>query len=144
MNAQQADSLRILADFLDAGVPGRFDMNLYLVEEVCGTRACALGWGTTIPALRERGLTRRGSYPTCSGAQGMDAAIEFFGIDGGEAMRLFGCNHTWSREWNSPKEAAAEMRLFLAEKGYYQAGASDAFERFKARILAPLPVTVSL
>ena len=53
-----------LADFLMTSVPGiRFDYGSWVGSDwkgkpdlSCGTTACALGWGTTMPELRELGL----------------------------------------------------------------------------------------
>lgn len=140
MNPQQADSLRILADFLECGVCGKFDMDLYFhTDRECGTRACALGWATTIPALQQRGLRRSGSgMPEFGLNRGLEAASEFFGLDHMEACRLFSPNTPVSRVWGEAKEAAAEIRLLLAEHGYAMPPSDDGFTAFKVKMLAPV------
>lgn len=61
--AAKLDLLLALADFLDELPPQRFDYAQWVGEDwqgkpdlSCGTCACAMGWGPSVPALKAAGL----------------------------------------------------------------------------------------
>ncbi len=103
-HAESRRRLLVLADFLDALPPRRFDYSSWvgmdwkgLPDLSCGTTACALGWATAIPEFQALGLrlvktdlshsfsrVMLGDYNTNSSA----AAI-VFGITSDEADYLF-------------------------------------------------------
>lgn len=66
-NLKFARRLMILAEFLYALPPGRFDLRSWAGSDdhpymgrkdlSCGTTACALGWATTLPFVRRLGIT---------------------------------------------------------------------------------------
>jgi len=121
-----------LADFLDELPRWKFDFSTWFSDDWrvkdCGTKACALGWATTIPSFRKAGLRRgfnyaNGVYPTYEG-RGNDpicVAADFFGILDYEAERLFtpkvftlGLGRLPDRA--TPKQVSKEIRKFLKEK----------------------------
>lgn len=145
MNPQQAENLLLLADFLARGVPGRFNMDLYYAESLlCGTRACALGWACTLPALNAQGLVIGPSgIPTLRedldiGGMACRATEKIFGLTFKEHSRLFSTNGIAGRQWDKPTQAAAEMYALLAEKGYHQSAKPNDFARFMAKVREPV------
>lgn len=113
-----------LAAHLDRVPPEKFDMNFFgeasraarhRNEVRCATKACALGWATSIPEFAKAGLELR-AYPESTGADvyykgesNFDAAEIFFGLDSIDASRLF------SRGSNDPILKAAEIRGFVRD-----------------------------
>lgn len=104
MNATGKRRLLKLADFLEtADLPGSFDMGVWADNEkngrpACGTRACAMGWATTIPSFRRAGLfLNRCLDPQFEDNIGSYAAAAFFDISEDKARELFvfyGGRHT--------------------------------------------------
>ena len=97
----------------------------------CGTTACALGWATTIPELRDAGLrlflftatpVKDLAYPCLylDGTKIFEAACKVFGITMNEANFLFNPSDQDS-ETPSPDASAAEVaqhiRAFVAVGG---------------------------
>lgn len=83
----------------------------------CGTSACALGWATTIPALRKKGLRLRcvsgAMYePTCPGAidtEGVSSIL--FGLTANEHNHMFtpgNMSHDGGK-WVNPKHGLVDL-----------------------------------
>ena len=99
-NKQTARLLTLLADRISKVPEGEFEMKNCWAKEiddegrpVCGTVACALGWGSTVPALRKRGLRLSNKLglisPLCGKEFGVLAGVKAFGITEDEAVLLF-------------------------------------------------------
>lgn len=98
----------------------------------CGTTACALGWATTMPKLRKKGLRLNrdefawhGGYVEMNGLDGAGAATEAFDVGYEDACYLFypETRHSSSislpvspKEKATPKQVAKHIRRFVAWK----------------------------
>jgi hypothetical protein len=122
-----------LAKFLRTVKPERFDMGTWVGGDwdgkpdlSCGTRACAMGWATTIPEFRALGLRlgRRGTsaeglpvFPVLKGERGSTwatCAEKIFGLNQGEASYLF--IPGWGDTPNTPKAEARRIEHFANRK----------------------------
>jgi hypothetical protein len=114
------DTLATFLDSFDAtkGHKDDFDMGVWFdssQEPGCGTTACALGWATTIPALRDAGLSRdEDGDPTFGGLRCLSAAAAFFEIDTKQSVLLFWPYSYCEVDDRSPKGVAARIRGLLA------------------------------
>lgn len=126
MNATGKRRLLKLADFLEtAELSGEFDLTTLANETrsaqpKCGTRACALGWATTIPSFQRAGLCLRQGDLRLKGRRGNgwgETAATFFGISFGEAIDLFGAGRSAATEGMPAREAVARaIRALVASK----------------------------
>ena len=120
--------LTTLAEFLEdfAGRTGPADtleMGTWFQDpdRGCGTAACALGWATTIKALRDEGLVRDYlGLPAYGGFSQYQAAEEFFDITRKSARKLFGfagygVDGFGNYRDPAPAEVAARVRLLIAQ-----------------------------
>jgi hypothetical protein len=136
-----------LADFLDELPPKRFDFTQWVDEDwkgkpdlSCGTKACALGWATTIPSFRRLGMNLGhhidvyggvvnyvrlgGSRDLCDGP--FKAAKKVFGLATYEEFEFLfvpdsACELGDREYYNSgggakPKTVAKDIRRFVAKK----------------------------
>lgn len=114
--------------------PKRFSLDYWVGNDwkgeadlSCGTKACALGWATTIPSLRKEGLRLRPNR-FCGGfvviltkngsevASNLDAAAAIFGITVDAAHRLFMADDILG--WDATaKQVAKRIEAFIAERG---------------------------
>lgn len=85
----------------------------------CGTAACALGWGTTIPSFRRAGLKLmpglvRLDHEDGDSDFGFEAGVSFFGITYGESEYLFS---PAGGEGNAtPKQVAKKIEKFVEKR----------------------------
>ena len=115
--------LRKLAALLDVVPPEKFGMAYYgwglreiAQKPVCATKACVMGWATTIPEVAAMGLELRapeGSraadlYLNGEFVRGGDAAMKLFGISATQAQRL-----VYEGE-DDPRAKAVEIRRLVA------------------------------
>lgn len=131
--------LLVLAEFLEKLPPERFDYGTWVGRNwagakdlSCGTRACALGWATTIPEFQEAGLClirdaygdgvvrfNRGEPNRYQSS--LDAGAAMFGLNEDESAFLFYPGEVLDDEDEpapsdlaSPSEVAAHIRKFVA------------------------------
>lgn len=123
--AYHARRLLKLANVLDDVPDNRFDMSTwgtpdFLEKPACGTSACALGWATTIPSLRDK--RRCGLRLECNtagdegyvtgnveGGRNRDSfavAAHTFGLDPRTAEKLF-------TGYSTPRLKAAQIRRLV-------------------------------
>ena len=138
MNATHKRRLLMVADLLDKLPRKRFDYAVWVGDDwegkpdlSCGTTACALGWATTIPALRRAGLRLfyrrvglRGSRDVGMGYLGYlssesKAAKAVFGLDREELIFLFTPSGPLAAD-STPKQVARHIRKFVANGGIYE------------------------
>ncbi len=128
-----------LADFLDKLPPDKFDFSKWVGNDwqgkpnlSCGTRACALGWGCTIPSFRKAGLVLKPNPDTYSdykfipGLKGNESGLDgtyragrvIFGLVRSEFKRLFTTDSEISHlnDNASSKQVAKEIRKFVKER----------------------------
>lgn len=112
--------LETLATFLETKVPRKhFDMgrfwNVGPDQDLgdCGTAACALGWGTTIPVFRKIGFRPAVGWSSVvlGDNTGCHAGADLFGITFAQSRDLFD-DH---RGDETPKQVARRIRRFVAE-----------------------------
>lgn len=91
----------------------------------CGTSACALGWATTMPALRREGLrlvrSSRGGIVRLGSREGIHAGARAFGISAREATFLFIPGQLMDGQWApwsgaTNKEVAKHIESFVKAK----------------------------
>lgn len=138
------ERLLLLADFLEKMPEERFDYVSWVgygwqgkPDLSCGTTACALGWATTIPELRDAGLRLVKVYSRYDGSRShtfvtsveypetydaidgnrysIMAAKEVFGINSLEANSLF-VPDTFMHEESTAKDIAELIRYFVANE----------------------------
>lgn len=116
-----------LAAHLDRVPPEKFDMGIFgeagraarhRNEVRCATKACALGWATSIPEFAKAGLELR-AYASSTdadvyyrGESNLIAAEMFFDLEEREAEQLF------IRGSNDPIDKAADIRRFVRDNGF--------------------------
>ncbi len=98
-----------LADHLETVPPDNFDMGFWK----CGTKACAIGHGCTIPSFRRAGLhlSILEDEPIYKNLHHYDAIAEFFGIPFSDAVDLFSTNN--ANKYLTPHEMALHIREYL-------------------------------
>lgn len=117
-----------LAKFLREEVPrDRFDYWTFAGPDwdgssmTCGTKACALGWATTIPAFHRAGL-RMELHPEYNSVRftvegkymdPFEAGAVFFGLEGSESDYLFTPSGTPD---DRPDLAAAKIEKFVSNR----------------------------
>jgi hypothetical protein len=135
--------LTMLADYMDGlhpRWPDKFDMSVWRKERpFCGTRACALGWGTTMPEFRAMGLRLttewpRGLVPTYQGKTHWEALALFFDIAPKQAETLFSGDLQQSVE--TPQEWATHCRTFIK----LNQQEPEQFKTFMAKVQEPVRV----
>lgn len=92
------------------------------LDRACGTRACAMGWATQIPAFRRIGLRLRWraydgqgevQWPQAKAWDGFSVAEKLFGINANEALGLF--DPYFGAPWTR-RQVARAIRLFVKER----------------------------
>jgi hypothetical protein len=63
--------------------------DLALLNNACGTAACAVGWACVYPPFKAQGLGRYGSGPEFNSEVSWAATMAFFEVDDYEAQSLF-------------------------------------------------------
>lgn len=127
--------LLLLAKLLRTLPRKRFDYNRWVGYDwagdpdlSCGTTACALGWATTIPALRRAGLRLvRGvgcagyvtlrdfrTSPMDTYEQSLRAAMQVFGLTRRDAAFLFVPG--WAEVTATPKYVARKIERFVERR----------------------------
>ncbi len=118
--------LETLADFLWDLEPKGFNIIGWGSVEDCGTVACAGGHATTIPTLREAGLSSiKDKCDTNllmpvyedSGFKwtGLGALCHFFGLTADQAMRIFYSYSYPLMSETTPRNVATRIREIIAE-----------------------------
>jgi hypothetical protein len=133
------DRLLKLADFLDTLPRKRFDFGCYVDTETwkgkpdlsCGTKACAMGWATTMPFFRRLGLRLNEDGIVCL-KDDLDKPGNFFAeVDKIAGDKLFGLTSV-AYEFlfvpqgtsgvnplqvdATPKQVAKHIRKFVAKR----------------------------
>lgn len=144
MESIYSKRLLLLADFLDKTTPERFDYSRWVGDDwqgkpdlSCGAKACALGWGATIPELHEAGLNLVSAYDAPSSSSwsrhgyvslleplyftnsnvvdrtgsAIQAAMKVFGLTISEAECLFIADVYLQGYGNSPDETASAKEV---------------------------------
>ena len=136
----KAKLLLKLADFLDTQVPQKYFEGYSYGEgdfskNICGTRACALGWGVvafkkSLKPLYNYGKCVNGiwdnnaiaymdviykSRKTDKEYKNIDAAAKFFDIPYNDANDLFICKVMAKENIHSPKRMAKVIRKYVKE-----------------------------
>lgn len=122
-----------LADFLDTVPPSRFDFSRWagntwkdqnLLDESCGTTACAFGWATAIPEFQALGLhlTRsedRVVHVSVDKEQAsrhwestLRAANVVFGLDEEQTEWLFIPSETCRSDWDDDEDYGPDGKPF--------------------------------
>jgi hypothetical protein len=132
-----AQRLTTLANFMDGlhpRFPDAFDMGAWTRSNwVCGTRACAAGWGATIPQFAALGFRVTNDTPYFAGTTKMKAVAKFFDISFAQAEELF--DYEWKGVLTTPQEWAEHCRTFLAAHGVkHEVG----FDKFMAKAQEPV------
>lgn len=131
------EALLRVADILDTVKPERFNLSQWvedraepqglfiralrkigLIDPVCGTSACAIGYAASNKWFRGRGFRLmstdgRGFYPFYKGYTGFSAVAIFFNIDHDSAWHLF---HPESYQSSTPKDVADRIRRFVSDE----------------------------
>ncbi len=111
------DLLKILADYLANEVPvERFDMRIWASNRSCGFAGCALGWAAQNEQLKEAGLRTHGRDVYFRKVSGLEAAMEFFGISGSTASRLF-LPTSYMEDHVTPTRVANRIHELLSTQG---------------------------
>jgi hypothetical protein len=121
-----------LATFLRTVPKKQFNYNVFIgrgwkgtSDLSCGTKACALGWAATMPAFRKLGLQivpihegspeAGGSVTLKDGRGAFYSAMEVFGLNFFEAVRLFAPDSATERK-ATPKQVAKKLEDFVANR----------------------------
>lgn len=121
-NRKLPDGLRRLAhlaDALEASPPPSFRLDTWH----CGTACCAGGFAATLPEFMEEGLrlvTEVNVYavrvPCYYGALGMQAMMDFFGLDADEANSLFYPTTYQMADWSNLGAVINRIRAMVSHK----------------------------
>ena len=131
--------LTVLANYMDdlsPTFPDKFHMKDWKQTNwVCGTKACAVGWGMTIPAFQQMGF-RLGSddCPFFDGHHNWAAVRKFFDLTERQAEHLFASE--WAGAINTPRQWAEHCRAFLRDNSVEDKG----FVRFMVKATEPVKV----
>lgn len=140
LSHKAVERLTMLSNFLDdlqLHWPDKFDMKDWHVDRtLCGTRACAVGWGATMPEFRAMGLHLADGFnnskrPAFGVLLGQQAVCQFFDVTIAQAITLFSVDHAEIME--TPQQWAAHYRLFIR-----QHTEAEKFERFMAKAQEPV------
>lgn len=141
LSPKAVERLTMLSNFLDdlqPQWPDKFDMKDWHADRaLCGTRACAVGWGATMPEFRAAGLRLAYGFnsskrrPAFGALSGREAVCQFFDVTIAQAVTLFSADHAETME--TPQQWAAHCRLFIR-----QHTEAEKFERFMAKAQEPV------
>jgi hypothetical protein len=141
LSSKAVERLTMLANYMDGlhpRWPDKFDMGIWSKGRiVCGTRACAIGWGVQMPEFRAMGLRLReewnGIQPCFNGKTNWAALAEFFDMTERQTEIVFGPD--LKDDIETPQAWAAHCRLFISQN---TPTSTPDFEKFMAKAKEPV------
>lgn len=125
LSKKHRERLNMAATVLAAWVPTpdlKFDLWEWHVRRECGTTCCAVGYLTSQPYFKRRGLRLEEQSPTAwlldiefDGLNSWEAVQKFFGLSITDAHHLFSQDEYGPRP--TPKGVARRIRAYLKARG---------------------------